>query len=163
MKSTIAIFMRVAVLTAVILLLSAAATSACNGTVVVHVFNDLNGNGAPDAGEPGVAGAVVQASIVDPQGTFVLTATTDNSGNATFDPVLAGTSIFHPLYHVQLVSRDGQAVLSAPDQAIHCVETLHFSIAVVQSVPAMSRSTLALLALTLAAMATISVRAASAM
>jgi hypothetical protein len=47
------------------------------------VFNDLNGNGVRDRGEPGVAGRVIQ--LIDPTGAVVATTTTAADGTYRFD------------------------------------------------------------------------------
>ena len=56
-------------------------------TVPVTVFNDLDGDGERDAGEPGIAGATVELT----DGTTTWSQATDASGDATFDDLLAGT------------------------------------------------------------------------
>jgi hypothetical protein len=46
------------------------------------VFNDVNGNGVRDAGEPGLAGVTV--NLNDAQGNFITSTTTDASGEYDF-------------------------------------------------------------------------------
>ena len=55
------------------------------GTISGTKFNDLNGNGVRDAGEPGLAGVTITrtGSINDPAGA-PLSTTTDASGNFSF-------------------------------------------------------------------------------
>jgi hypothetical protein len=59
------------------------------GTVGNSVWNDLNGNGIQDAGEPGVGGAVVE--LWD-SGAVRQTAVTDAAGSYSLSGLLAGTS-----------------------------------------------------------------------
>ena len=54
------------------------------GTVSGTVFNDLNGNGAQDAGEPGISGVVITRD-------GVITTTTSGSGSYSFSDVAAGS------------------------------------------------------------------------
>ena len=54
-----------------------------------NVFNDLNGNAAADAGEPGLQGWTVQ--VVDASDTVVGSATTDATGNYEIDGIGPGT------------------------------------------------------------------------
>jgi protocatechuate 3,4-dioxygenase beta subunit len=54
-----------------------------------HVWEDLNGNGLQDAGEPGIAGVTVR--LLDKTGaTVVRTTTTDASGNYLFSSLTPG-------------------------------------------------------------------------
>jgi protocatechuate 3,4-dioxygenase beta subunit len=55
-----------------------------------RVFEDLNGNGVPDAGEGGLAGWVVRMDR-NGAGTFAFTATTDTSGGYSFTGLAPGT------------------------------------------------------------------------
>ena len=64
----------------------AAGTGSISGTK----FNDLNGNGARDAGEPGIAGVTIQ---LKPSSGPMVTATTDASGNFSFTGLAAGTYV----------------------------------------------------------------------
>jgi hypothetical protein len=64
------------------------------------VWNDLNGNGLQDAGEPGIPNVTVQ--LLGSDGTTVLgTTTTDGSGNYSFTNLFAGT------YTVQFTASAG--------------------------------------------------------
>jgi SdrD B-like domain/Secretion system C-terminal sorting domain len=53
------------------------------------IWNDLNGNGAQDAGEPGIAGVTV--TLYNSAGVAVKTTITDNNGYYRFDDVAPGT------------------------------------------------------------------------
>ncbi|EAS18536.1 hypothetical protein BBFL7_02626, partial [Flavobacteria bacterium BBFL7] len=59
------------------------------GTVEGLVYNDLNGNGTQDAGEPGIAN--VDVTITDSEGN-VVTTTTAADGSYSADVVAAGTA-----------------------------------------------------------------------
>lgn len=62
-----------------------------NSTLSGRVYEDLNGSGTIDAGEPGIAGVTMQLSGTDSLGNAVTrTTTTDASGNWSFT-VQAGT------------------------------------------------------------------------
>ncbi|MBD1889535.1 SdrD B-like domain-containing protein [Coleofasciculus sp. FACHB-SPT9] len=56
------------------------------GTIGDRVFNDTNGNGIQDAGEPGISGVTV--TLTGPNGT--VTTTTDANGNYNFSNLPAG-------------------------------------------------------------------------
>jgi serine-aspartate repeat-containing protein C/D/E len=62
------------------------------GTIAGAKFNDLNGNGVRDAGEPGIAGVTITrtASVNDPVGAN-LSVVTDADGNFTFAAVPFGS------------------------------------------------------------------------
>jgi hypothetical protein len=62
------------------------------GTIAGAKFNDLNGNGVRDAGEPGLAGVTITrtSSINDPVGAN-LSVVTDAEGNFTFAAVPFGS------------------------------------------------------------------------
>ncbi len=62
-------------------------TVPASGSVSGEVYNDLNGNGALDSGEPGLAGWTVKLT----SGTTTLTATTTASGTYTFTGLAAGS------------------------------------------------------------------------
>ena len=63
------------------------------------VFNDLDGDGFQENGEPGIPGVTV--ILQTPDGTEVSTTTTDNSGNYLFDNLDAGR------YKITVVRPDG--------------------------------------------------------
>jgi Fungalysin metallopeptidase (M36)/SdrD B-like domain/Fungalysin/Thermolysin Propeptide Motif/Domain of unknown function (DUF4214) len=79
-------------------------------TISGQVFNDLNGNGVFDSGEPGAAGVVVQLDK-NADGTADQTATTDASGNFGFANLGPG------LYRVREVGPTGsfQTTLNPAD------------------------------------------------
>ncbi|MBL9089015.1 MAG: carboxypeptidase regulatory-like domain-containing protein, partial [Planctomycetia bacterium] len=54
-----------------------------SGTISGRVFNDVDGDGTTDAGEPGIPGAVVE--LVDANGDVIATTTTGPDGTYTFD------------------------------------------------------------------------------
>ncbi|MHB1558117.1 MAG: SdrD B-like domain-containing protein, partial [Isosphaeraceae bacterium] len=58
-------------------------------TLTGQVFNDVNGNGAPDSGETGLSGWTV--NLLDSSSTIVATATTNGNGDYTFHVDSAGT------------------------------------------------------------------------
>jgi uncharacterized protein (DUF2141 family) len=60
------------------------------GSISGTKFNDLNGNGALDTGEPGLSGVTIQ---LKPSSGPTLTATTDASGNFSFTGLAAGTYV----------------------------------------------------------------------
>ncbi|GEM_PF-2182310 len=63
-----------------------------NGTIGDFVWNDLNGNGIQDAGEPGIAGVTV--NLYDSTGTNQLATTvTGPNGNYAFTGLNAGTYV----------------------------------------------------------------------
>ncbi|WP_235001844.1 SdrD B-like domain-containing protein [Arcanobacterium ihumii] len=71
-------------------------------TIANTIWDDLNGNGIQDAGEPGLAGVEVQLTkdgqaVTDVNGNPVLTAVTDADGNYSFANLPAGD------YHVAVV------------------------------------------------------------
>jgi uncharacterized repeat protein (TIGR01451 family) len=57
-----------------------------NSTLSGRVYEDLNGSGQPDAGEPGIAGVTLTLTGTDAQGNTVppMTVVTDASGNWSF-------------------------------------------------------------------------------
>src|SRR5262249_24698648 len=61
---------------------------AVPGSIACTVFNDLNGNGVRDAGEPGQSGVAIQLRNAAGQ---VLTAASDSSGNCSFLGLQPGT------------------------------------------------------------------------
>lgn len=58
------------------------------GTIGRLVFNDLNGNGVPDPGEPGIGGAIV--TLRNAAGVVIGTTTTDANGSYSFVNVPPG-------------------------------------------------------------------------
>src|SRR6185312_7035096 len=66
-----------------------------------RVWNDLNGNGAQDAGEAGINGVTVQ--LFDFNGNLVGTTVTSGNGNYTFTHVLAN-EFADDTYTVQIVT-----------------------------------------------------------
>ena len=60
-----------------------------NGSIGNFVWNDLNGNGLQDAGEPGIAGVTV--NLKNGAGTVIATTTTSSTGAYLFSNVTAGT------------------------------------------------------------------------
>jgi protocatechuate 3,4-dioxygenase beta subunit len=70
------------------------------GTIHGQKFNDLNGNGSLDSGEPGLAGWTIQLDT-GADGSVDATATTDASGNYSFTGLAPGT------YRVREVPQTG--------------------------------------------------------
>jgi hypothetical protein len=64
----------------------------CFGKIGDFIWNDINGNGCQDAGEPGIAGVVVDlyAGCGANKGALVKTTTTDSDGKYLFDGLCAG-------------------------------------------------------------------------
>jgi len=60
-------------------------SSSCTAQLGDFVWNDLNGNGIQDAGEPGIAGVVLQLS-----GAATATTTTDDNGQYLFGGLCGG-------------------------------------------------------------------------
>ena len=59
------------------------------GTLTGEVYNDLNGDGTPDGGEPGLAGWTID--LLDPSNAVIATAATDSTGTYAFTGVAAGS------------------------------------------------------------------------
>ena len=59
-----------------------------NGEITGTVFNDLNGNGTQDSGEPGIAGVTV--TVTDTLTNNSLTMTTSSTGTFDFTNLIAG-------------------------------------------------------------------------
>ena len=70
-----------------------------SGTILGTKFNDLNGNGQRDAGEPGLAGW--QITLQDDDGNVLATATTDGNGAYEFSSLEPGA------YRVDEVQQSG--------------------------------------------------------
>ena len=71
-------------------------------TICGKKFNDLNGNGNMDSGEPGLPGWVIQLTYNPGSGPVTLTQTTDADGSYCFNNLLPGIS-----YTVSEVSQSG--------------------------------------------------------
>ena len=54
-----------------------------------EVYNDLNGDGTLQAGDPGLSGWTVQ--LLNTSNSVVATATTDSSGDYSFTGVISGS------------------------------------------------------------------------
>jgi len=67
-----------------------------SGTIGDRVWDDLDGNGLQDAGEPGVAHAAVALSGTDDRGRAVArTTTTDGAGDYRFEALRPGEYVVH--------------------------------------------------------------------
>ncbi|MFI5458474.1 MAG: SdrD B-like domain-containing protein [Isosphaerales bacterium] len=75
-------------------------TAAIGGVV----FNDLNGDGTLESGEPGLKAWTVQ--LLNSSNAVIATATTNSGGNYSFSSLLPGT------YTVQVVSQSGYVATS---------------------------------------------------
>ncbi|HEX3557099.1 MAG TPA: SdrD B-like domain-containing protein [Thermoanaerobaculia bacterium] len=90
-----------------------------NASVGDRVWNDRNGNGLQDAGEPGLNGVTVQ--IYDSSGNLVDTQVTSGDGNYTFSHLFEDeytVQVVHstvPAGYVQTYDLDG---LATPDSAV---------------------------------------------
>jgi hypothetical protein len=83
--------------------------SPCNGQIGDFVWNDVNGNGCQDAGEPGIPGVKVDlySGGCGSNGTYIATATTDSTGHYLFSGLCAGA------YQVVITTPNGYTA-SAP-------------------------------------------------
>lgn len=94
-------------------------TGLCTGTVSGHLFEDTNGNGVEDAGEPGVAG--VDVLITDDRGSMQ-TSTSDPSGDYSASAPTGSTTVdvdesTLPTGFVQTAGTD-PTVVTVPDGGI---------------------------------------------
>ena len=76
------------------------------GSISGMKFNDLNGNGTKDVGEPGLAGWTIQLDK-SPFGSVDTITTTDTNGNYSFDNLISAT------YRVREVGKTGWTQTSA--------------------------------------------------
>jgi uncharacterized protein (DUF2141 family) len=79
------------------------------GKLFIHgmVFNDKNGNGKMDENETGVAGWKVNLQL--PSGNSILNSITNNSGEFSFDELIAGK------YILAIVQNLGWSITAPPD------------------------------------------------
>jgi len=65
---------------------AAAAATPCTGQIGDFIWNDLNGNGCQDAGEPGIANVVVSlySGACGSSGTLIASTATDQTGHYLF-------------------------------------------------------------------------------
>ncbi|MEK7952019.1 SdrD B-like domain-containing protein [Luteolibacter soli] len=101
-----------------------------SGTISGHIFNDLNGNGIEDSGEPGLAG--VDVLVTDVNGNSQ-TVTTDASGNwvATVPPGRADVDIVNtspaiPAGATKSAGDDPSFVIAAPGVNVPSTTTVGF-------------------------------------
>jgi protocatechuate 3,4-dioxygenase beta subunit len=95
------------------------------GAIGDRVFNDLNGNGVQDPGEPNLPGVTVTLNGIDANGNTVnLTTTTDANGNYQFANILAGnyTVTVTPPATFNATTPNPQNVTLAPGQTIDTVD-----------------------------------------
>jgi hypothetical protein len=132
------------------------ARAFCFGTIHVHVFNDTNLNGVVDPGETPRAGVAVQLDQLG-DGTIEHTLITDANGDANF---LAPAVV---PYAMSIVAPAGTVQSSANPALLNltCNVTTNVSFALVQAVPALSRTMLALLTLALGSVALLAMRRAT--
>jgi hypothetical protein len=83
---------------------------ALTATISGSKFNDLNGNGVRDTGEPGLSGVTIQLRNSAGQ---ITTATTDASGNFSLTAVVPGTYTLSEVVPVGFVRRRRGAGRSA--------------------------------------------------
>jgi hypothetical protein len=135
-------------LAALIAVLSTSAYAFCFGDMTVHVFNDVNGNGVLDPGEPAMPGVSVQEDQAA-DGTIESTIVTNASGDATFH--VPGVVP----YRLRIVVPPGmsQTTANPADFIPPCLTTTTVNLGVVTAAPAISARELALLALVLIAIA----------
>lgn len=135
------------------LLVASNASAFCFGTIHVHVFNDTNGNGVLDAGEGPIVGVLVQEDQLG-DGTIEQTLTTDANGDVDFfAPAVVN-------YQIRIVAPAGmvQTSVTPPAFPIVCNGVTNVSFGLIQTIPAMSRTLLALMAIALAAIAVVVMR-----
>jgi len=136
-----------------LLLVASNALAFCFGTIHVHVFNDTNRNGVLDAGESPIAGVVVQEDQLG-DGTIEQTLTTDANGDIDFfAPAVVN-------YQVRIVAPAGmvQTSVTPPAFPIVCNGVTNVSFGLIQAIPAMSPTLLALMAIALATIAVVVMR-----
>jgi hypothetical protein len=75
------------------------------GLISGTVYNDLNGDGTRETGEPGLFGWTVQ--LLDSNGNLLTSTTTDSNGNYAFPELAAGT------YEIREVAQSGWTQTSA--------------------------------------------------
>jgi hypothetical protein len=68
----------------------------CHGSVGDFVWNDLNGNGIQDAGEPGLSGVTV--SLYNTTPSLVGTTTTDSNGNYLFSGLCESGVVYYLVF-----------------------------------------------------------------
>lgn len=134
---------------ALAVLVAAPAAAFCFGTIRVHVFVDLNGNGVLDAGEPPQPGITVRFDQANVNGTVHETFVTDANGNADFYTPVAVT------YNVTVVAPSGSTQIAtlAQGSGYQCNVTTYLSFGLSQgtAVPAISHTAMAILLLVLSA------------
>jgi len=81
--------------------------------VTGQVYDDKNGNGSQDNGEPGVAGAEVTLSDGNRSGSVIRTAITNVSGIYTLNDVPAGQ------YTLQVTLPPGQSGTNPPPVSVN--------------------------------------------
>ena len=90
----------------------------CNGQIGDFVWNDLNGNGCQDLGEPGIVGVKVDLYAgCGVGGTPITTTTTDGSGKYNFSGLCPGTytvSFTTPAGYARTVANAGCTVNGNP-------------------------------------------------
>ncbi len=90
-----------------------------SATLAGEVYNDTNGDGTLEAGEPGLSGWTVE--LLDASNEVVTTAVTDSTGSYTFANVIAGT------YTVEVVQQSGYVPSSASSVSIDVTSGLNDS------------------------------------
>ncbi|MGI6496618.1 MAG: SdrD B-like domain-containing protein [Kiritimatiellia bacterium] len=81
---------------------------ARHGSIGSLVWEDLNGNGVQDAGEPGISNVVVR--LTDLEGTLISTNVTDAAGAYAFTDIPAGiyfVQVLHPAGYTNTLARAG--------------------------------------------------------
>ena len=94
------------------------------GTISGRKFNDLNGNGIIDAGEPALSGWTIQLDINN-DGSIEQTAVTDANGMYTFTGVVAGT------HKLSEVLQSGWRIIKLPGTSSDGVVTLTSAVGLV--------------------------------
>ena len=100
---------------------------SCKGSIGDKIWDDKNGNGTQNSGEPGIAGVTVE--LVNASNVVVATTTTNSSGVYTFNNVDSGTWSVRvvastlPAGYTQTYDKDGVATPHVATFTLSCNQT----------------------------------------